>query len=382
MRNLARLHGVSLTLIFALFGWAVALPVLFTTTSAATLNLVSATASSSAPLASTNYMVRFTTVNVIGQAGAASTTRITFDPTTSAFSLAALSTSTNDISIYRTGGGLTQVSVESSCSGAASEIYASRIDTTSDYIEFRTCTGDTIAAGDIVVVFTNDNIVNPSTLGSYVVRIGGTMTDTGDTRIAIVDRVTVTAIVDTNLTFTVSGLASSTVIGGGTTSTTTSATAIGFGVLSVGTSSMAGQRLNVATNALNGFSVTVTQNQNLLSNNGADIDAFQDGNAVTGAPVAWTAPANTLGIENTYGHFGLTSADTSISGGDPFAGGTLYAGLTSTSTRVVMYHDAPADGTTVNIGQTDVLYRVQIGSLQEAATDYTNQLTYVCTPIF
>lgn len=378
--RIGRMKSVATTLIFTLFGWAVGLPLLFTTTSAAQLTSVSATASSSAPAVSGNYIIQFTTSNAIGQAGAASTTRITFDPTTAAFSITSLSTSTNDISINRSGGGLTQVAVETSCTGATNEIYVSRIDTTSDYVEFRTCTGDTIAAGDIIVNLVNNRVTNPSSTGSYIIRIDGTMTDSGDTRVAIVDRVTVTASVDTNFTFTISGLASSTVINGDTTSTSTTATAIGFGRLSVGTSSIAGQRLSVQTNALNGFSVTVIQDQNLTSSNGSDIDAFQDGNPAS-SPTAWASPSGTIGNENSYGHFGVATADDTLSGGDLFANGT-YVGLTSTSTRTLMYHDGPSDGTTEDVGLVDVAYRVQITSLQEAATDYTNRLTYVATPIF
>ena len=39
-------------------------------------------------------------------------------------------------------------------------------------------------------------------------------------------------------------------------------------------------------------------------------------------------------------------------------------------------------GVTDNIGKTRVGYRVQVTALQEAAVDYNNVITYVCTPIF
>lgn len=44
--------------------------------------------------------------------------------------------------------------------------------------------------------------------------------------------------------------------------------------------------------------------------------------------------------------------------------------------------NGPADGSTAHQGRTRVGYKIQIGSLQEAGTDYTNTLTYVATPTF
>jgi hypothetical protein len=371
---------ISSLLIIALIGWFSPSLFLATRAQASQLSSVSATASSSAPSVSTNYMVRFTTINSIGFAGSASTTRITFDPVGGAFDLSSLLNS--EIFVSRAGGGLTQVSAVGSCSGTASEVYVSQVvGGASDYIELSTCTNDIIAAGTITVNITNAHVVNPAVSGSYVVRIGGTMSDSADTRIAIISGVLMTGVVDTNLTFTLAGVASSSFVNGDQTSTSSSATAIGFGTLSVGTSSIAAQDITVATNALNGFSVTVTENQDLTSNNGATINAFKDGNAVTGTPTAWTTPTGTIGNTNSYGHMGLTSEDTTLVGGDEF-GTQLYAGLTATSTRTVLYNTGPANGSTADIGATRVGYRVQVTALQEAATDYNNTITYVCTPIF
>lgn len=384
-RSLIRMRWLATTLVVATLSWALGLPFLFNTASASQLLQISATASSSAPLISSNYIIKFTNPNTIGQAVTASTTRITFDPFGNNFDLASLAL--GDVYLSRNGGGLTQVAAFGSCSGAVNEIYASVISNAGpDYVELSTCPGDTIASGQpITVRLENAHVTNPSAVGSYVVRVNGTMADSADTRVAIISRVTMTAIVDTNLTFTISGVASSSFVNGDQTSTSTSATAIGFGIISVGTSSIAAQDITVATNAFNGFSVTITQNQDLLSANGANINAFKDGNPAPGgvldAPVAWTTPAGTLGVTNTYGHMGVTSEDSSLPTGDAF-GTQLYGGLTSTSTRTVLYHTAVADGVTADIGKTRVGYRVQVSALQEAAVDYNNIITYVCTPIF
>ncbi len=381
-RSLIRMRWLATTLVVATFSWALGLPFLFNTASASQLLLVSATASSSAPLVSGNYIVRYTNINTIGQAVTASTTRITFDPGSNSFDFSTLVV--GDVTI--SGPQVTGRANIGACSApTTNEMYPSSIGVNPDYIELTTCVGDTVVAGALTVSVVNSHITNPSGVGSYVVRVGGTMADSADTRVAIISSVTMTAIVDTNLTFTIAGVASSSLVNGDTTSTSTSAIAIGFGIISVGTSSIAAQDITVATNAFNGFSVTITQNQDLLSANGANINAFKDGNPAPGgvldAPVAWTTPLGTLGVNNAYGHMGVTSEDSSLPTGDAF-GTSLYGGLTSTSTRTVLYHTAVADGTTAHIGATRVGYRVQVSALQEAAVDYNNVITYVCTPIF
>lgn len=230
-----------------------------------------------------------------------------------------------------------------------------------------------------------NRIVNPGA-GSYEIHIGGTMPSSGYTRVMILDDVVVTAAVSTTFTFTVSSVAIGETVNNSatTTSTTTSATSIPFGVLQENVSKTAAQDLTVATNAKNGFVVTLIQDQNLTSSSGADIDTFKNGSD-TATPEAWTTPTNVLGSENTYGHLGITSEDDLNA--DEFGGATpgsdLWAGnLSPTVPRQVFSHNGPADGSTANIGRTRIGFQVEIESLQEAGNDYTNTLTYVATPTF
>ncbi|NJO83945.1 MAG: hypothetical protein HC828_14930 [Blastochloris sp.] len=95
----------------------------------------------------------------------------------------------------------------------------------------------------------------------------------------------------------------------------------------------------------------------------------------------WAAPSATVGLTDTYGHWGLTTEDTSLSDDDSF-GNALYVGDFIGSAREVMYATTSADGATPNIGTTRVGYKAQISVIQEAARDYTTTLTYVVTPIF
>ncbi len=246
----------------------------------------------------------------------------------------------------------------------------------------------TVTAGQVIRIRVGTNAVtggtgtqqidNPGTAGSYELRITAGTADSGRTRVAIIDNVLVSAIVDTTFTFTITGVATSTVINGAPATTgSTSPTAINFARIAANTDEVLGQRLNVTTNAIGGFTVTVAQDSNLLSSTGADIDGFADG-AYTNTPAAWTNPTNSISLENTWGHWGLTSDDDLNT--NEF-GAALYVAA-STTPRSVFHHAGPADGTTNNIGSTSVAYRIRITPLQEAADDYNTTLTYVATPIF
>ncbi len=242
----------------------------------------------------------------------------------------------------------------------------------------------TLSAGDVVEIKIGTNaagganqITNPA-VGSYEISITAGSSDTGKTRVAIVDNVLVTASVDTVFDFVISGLATSTVVNGATTTGSTTTTEIPFGKLTAGQVKTLGQKLNVTTNAINGFVVTVEQDGNLQSSTGADIDSFIDG-AYTNTPTAWTSPSGTLGNEDTYGHWGLTSEDSDLNS-DEF--GTALFVAASTTPRVVFSHNSVTDGTTSDVGETEVAYQIEITSLQEAADDYQTTLTYIATPTF
>jgi hypothetical protein len=151
-------------------------------------------------------------------------------------------------------------------------------------------------------------------------------------------------------------------------------------VLASGVPTTLAQSLSVATNARNGYTVTLNQNQNLLSSTGADIDRFQD-DTPPGSPAAWASPSGSLGSENTYGHMGITTEDATLAGGDDF-GSDLWAGDFVNNAREVLYHDGPADGITANEGSTTVGFKAEIMAFQEAGTDYQAVITYVATPVF
>ncbi|MCR4285295.1 MAG: hypothetical protein NUW00_00195 [Candidatus Kaiserbacteria bacterium] len=236
----------------------------------------------------------------------------------------------------------------------------------------------------------NTQVTNPAGVQSYEFTITAGVADSGQTRVAIVDNVLVTANVDTTLTFTVSGVNPLQTVNGSptTTAATSTSTSLPFGTLASNVSKTLAQDLTVATNAIHGYVVTVEQDANLLSSTGADIDGFTDGTYVD-APTAWVAPTNNIALENTWGHWGLTTTDGDLKGaGNDFSSANTWVAA-STTPRAVMAHDGPSDGTTGtadstgdDVGATRVGYQAQITALQEAGDDYSTTLTYIATPTF
>jgi hypothetical protein len=357
-------------LVVALVAATAGVTLFFQTASAAQLSSLSMTASTSVPSVTTNYFLQYTSTNAVNDG---QTIEIALDATGNNFAIGALVWS----DIVTTG-----LSVVSGCTASPNEATMT-FGNNPDIITLTVCTGDTVTAGTKTFSIINNRITNPATPGSYKVRVAGTQTDSGETVLAIVNQVTVTGAVDATLAFTVAGVASGQTINGETISTTTTATSIGFGTLASGTPVLAAQDLTVTTNAANGFIVTVRQDQDLASGNGAKIHLFNNG-AQTATPAAWVNPSATLGSVATYGHIGLTSDDTDLNTNEFYSGSVIkFAGnFFATSSRTIFSNSGPADGTTQNIGKARVGYKIQVSALQAAASDYSNHLIYVCTPTF
>lgn len=366
---------VALVVALALVIWATGLPFMLRTANAARLTAVSDTLSDSNLSSLSKHTISFTTATstLAGQ-----TIKIQFDPVTSAFSQVFSTATATDM----TATGMTVVNNAAACSGTLSEVYpiGNYNNGTDENITFTVCPTDSLSSGTktITIGAVTKLITNPAAASSYRILIGGTWDDSGETRVAVLQNVTVTASIDTTFTFTVAGVASAQTVNATSTNTTTSATAIGFGTLVPGTPIRAAQDLTVATNAKNGFVVTVQENQPLTSSSGAYIPLFSNG-ATTSSPVVWTVPTGTLDQPWTYSHLGVTSDDTDLNAGE-FTG-TKWAG-NIVNPRQIFSHAGPADGVTQDKGKARVGYEIQITALQAAGNDYTNTLTYVATPTF
>jgi hypothetical protein len=376
-RTVRTLQAVAMTLGIAVFLWSTGLPTLFRFAEAASITNASDTLSNSAPSQVSNHTIAFTSQN--GMA-AGQTIAVTFP---AGFTIPALGVEDFDLNASGTpqtisstnGSGIWGVSTSSQTITFTSPSNVPQASSTAFVIRIGT-NATTTLTGDT-------QITNPAATTSYAIDIGGTMPDSGQLRVAIVDQVVVSANVDTSLTFTVSGVDSGLVVNGSPTSTvaTTTSTSLPFGTLPIGVSRTLAHDLAVTTNASNGYTVTVEQTGALQSTTGATINGFVDGNN-TVTPAAWQGPATLIANPDTYGHWGVTSEDTNTfaRSGNEFTSDTWVSG--STTPIAVMGHDGPADGNTAEVGKTRVGYQVQISALQEAGDDYTTTLRYIVTPTF
>jgi hypothetical protein len=223
-------------------------------------------------------------------------------------------------------------------------------------------------------------------LRSYSV-VGGAVLERSDVKVAIIDHVVVSAKVTATLVFTISNVPTSTVINGQTMTNFGATSSLNFNTLVPNATSSLGQRLNVTTNADDGYTVTVEQDHELLSNSSSTINSFNNSPDYTGSttPTGWADPTGILDAYYTYGHMGLTTNDSDLSSLSGYANsdftGGKFAGLNWTNPKPIMHHNGPSDGTTQNAGVAMVAYAVKITALQEAG-DYTNILTYICTPTY
>jgi hypothetical protein len=382
-KSVGILQAVAAIAGLAVLLWSLGLPSL-RLADAANLTFVSDTLSDSASSTVSNHDIGFTIPAAGTPLGAGDTITITFPDGASDFDLSNLGAATDfdfasssDYTVVLGAPGAGQWGVATS---------------TFDIV-FTAGAGVSIATGTALSVEIGTNataggngtgqIVNPATNTNYEINISTSQGDAGATRVVILDNVLITASVDTTFTFTVAGLGGGESVNGTTTTGTTTATAIPFGALQAGVANAttSAQRLSVITNASQGYVVTVQVDDTLISSTGADINLFDDG-VENDVPATWSSPSGTVGSPDTYGHWGVTSEDndTTARGGNEFTSDTWIAA--STTPRVVMGHNGPANGIESGTSQTDVGYKVEITGLQEAGDDYQAILTYVATPTF
>ena len=172
-----------------------------------------------------------------------------------------------------------------------------------------------------------------------------------------------------SLSFAVSGVSTSTSVGGVITDIATTPTSIPFGAFSGSTTKNAAYQLSVDTDATEGYQVFVYQQQNLLSSNGGIILPVTGTNAVPGgwATVCPTSQASC---------FGYHTIDSSLAGGSArFSAPDTYAALTTSPGEVAQY-SAPITGDNVT-----VVYRLTTRSSQSAGA-FDTTLTYLVIPVF
>lgn len=355
------LKAVALTVIFALTLWSLGLPTLGIA-QAANVSFFSDTITDSAPSAPADHTIEFI---VSSDIPAGPTITLEFEDFGNVDSITA-----DDVAISIDG---TPVTMTDWTVGSTGQVIT--LENTSNPVSIASSTEVEIVIGLSAGGSAENQITNPPTTGSFALNLDVDGIDAGETLIAIVDAVTVTASIDTVFEFSVTGVAAGQTVNGETTTGTVSDTLMAFGTLTEGQATTTAQDLAVTTNAANGFTVTVQSDGNLRSSTGADISNFVMGSDTT-TPTEWEPPVAVPGQNDTYGHWGVTSDD-----GDLSFGASEFVAVLETPT-VVFSNNGPADGDTQDVGKVRVGYKIEVTALQEAADDYETVLTYIATPVF
>jgi len=379
--------------IFSIFSVLVMVALIVPTVYAANLTSVKDTISSSAPEELANHGIEFTTPTgnpLDGSFKLVFATEFDFTPSGDF--------DADDFDVTIDAAEQTLVDAEP----GANEIQVDLDDIASNTVIFDLGSGISLPAGADITIEIGTNatagatgdsqITNPDTAGAYDLSItthgdddgedqadGSTngSIDEGTATIFINDLVTVTATVQSSLTFTITGdggtcyYQDTGALVSYTPDITTTPTTIAFGLLTADTPKKACQKLAIATNATNGYVTTVEQNNDLTSGGG---DTIKDWVGTYAAPSAWTA--DPFAANPDHGYFGFHPSDLDYSDFDA----NLWAGFTaSTPTKYnVATASGPVSGTE---GENWVNYQIEVDDLQEAGV-YTNTLMYITTATF
>lgn len=286
---------------------------------------------------------------------------------------AALDFTDIDLAEGDTGNCTTATFTEQTLAGAATGTDTAAVRTDSSIITFSARTASNlITAGRCVRIRIGTNavsgttgdqqITNPVTAGTFTIGMSGTFGDTGTISEAIItdDQVVVTATVAQTISFAISD------------------NAIGFGALTsanaryatddaagTNTADTAAHTLISATNAVSGYSVTVTGNT---------LTSSSTGNPTISA-IGATGVASTAGFEQ-YGINLASPTGGSGTASAPYATASMYAFDTASFPDVVASSATASTATTYN-----VRYLANISAATEAGA-YTSTLTYIMTANF
>lgn len=263
----------------------------------------------------------------------------------------------------------------------------------SDVFTFTACSGFVGEAAGVVIVIEigshaasggagNTQATN-STAATYTFTADATDEDAKDALVAVVAGVTVSATVDETLTVAVNGVsagASCDDNGGSPTEITTTGTTVPFATISTETFYNGCQRIDVDTNASQGYTVTIAQTQLLTSGSDTIGEGTCDGACNDTTLGGWETATN-----NGFGYCaddrsGNAAADAGIAAGDQCDDATpsYYTFFTDPTEPTVdfMFSAGPISG-----DQTNISFHLSVDGAQDAGT-YQNIVYYVATPTF
>lgn len=256
--------------------------------------------------------------------------------------------------------------------------------------------------GTTYPAFTISNLINPSPSSSSVLGEADTYTiivrhlanddtiiDETLAKVGVIDAVRVSATILPQLTFTIEGVAASQSKCGTTTDAATTALAVPFGDITIGTFSDLAQVLTVTTNAANGYQVTTAESDQL----------GKDGQACSGD--GSSDPACIVNAHVTDMTF-ANAVDWAVVTGGQYGFGFTIGAATGGVTRSFFYNESTrtysarhfADlaagddpqtifyrGAAALQDEVDVCYRLTPSALNVAG-DYENYIVYTATATF
>ncbi len=248
-----------------------------------------------------------------------------------------------------------------------------------------------------VVVLPINNVVNPTTVGTFFVRIqtytaaalGGTVTDSGVVAASTAQAIVLTGTMPESLIFCTGGTVNA------NCSSTTSGNISFNQLFSPTDTATATSQMSASTNALYGYSITV--NGPTLTNGTATIPGYSSPTALTSAnrgASGWgmNLRANTAAVAASFP--GTSAELTAASNGTDFKGQAMTDYNTVDTFKFVtgdiVANSASTGGALGTVGAAlgptnsqvyTASYAANVAGNQLAGT-YTSTITYICTPNF
>lgn len=247
--------------------------------------------------------------------------------------------------------------------------------------------------------FVFGNMINPTASSTYYAHIrtysdsnclsGGLSSevDRGVVAFAVIGGVTVSATVAETLTVSVNASSCTNFITGGS-NVSSATTSINFGTVNSDTFYNSCQRLDIGTNAVNGYTATIRKTQK-LTYGGETLDDWDTGNSWPNPGCDDTCSTTTDGTWNTAGEngFGYCMKDETLNGATVADAdwATYYCGAGTQHFKMIDDNE-PGEAVTImrstsatSTNQAWVGYRLTVDSSKPAGT-YETVIIYVATP--
>jgi hypothetical protein len=201
---------------------------------------------------------------------------------------------------------------------------------------------------------------------TYTTNACSTPVDTLPVQFIYTNGTTVSASVDSTLTFAVAGTSSGTTCNGATSNVVTTATTVPMGTVTTSTNKVGVQNLTVTTNAGNGYTVSARYSGQLASGS----NTIADHTGSNASPTAFSAAGTAA--------YGYTTNDSSLGTGtaNRFTSTPNVWAAFTTSNAEVAYSNAAVSSQTTCVG-----HQVGVGSTTPAGS-YSTTAIYTATPVY